>query len=98
MQNVMIVLLGHQPPPPPPPPPSDRNNARAVEFLYDNALYLLTPYLSLLMLLPENEQCWCGNGSTDYDTQGDSHKCTYECAGDAGQQCGGYDAMSVYAY
>lgn len=42
-------------------------------------------------------QCWCGDASTDYAKHGDT-TCTYLCAGDSSEICGGKNAMSVYEY
>ena len=40
-------------------------------------------------------QCWCGDESTDYDANGTA-TCDFACAGNAGEICGGRNAMSVY--
>lgn len=39
-------------------------------------------------------QCWCTKTLTDH---GDSSACDYECVSNAGEMCGGFDALSVYA-
>ncbi|CAM9730307.1 unnamed protein product, partial [Ectocarpus sp. 13 AM-2016] len=39
------------------------------------------------------EECWCGNSG--FDEYGESTDCTMECAGDADEICGGFNAMSV---
>lgn len=41
-------------------------------------------------------QCFCGDETSDYDQYGESTACKFDCAGDASQTCGGYDAMTVY--
>ncbi|CAB1106277.1 unnamed protein product [Ectocarpus sp. CCAP 1310/34] len=41
------------------------------------------------------EECWCGNSG--YDTLGESTDCSFGCSGDAGETCGGFNAMSVYS-
>ncbi|CAN0092369.1 unnamed protein product, partial [Ectocarpus sp. 12 AP-2014] len=38
-------------------------------------------------------QCWC-TGSLG--TTGTSTACTYPCAGNSGEICGGFDALSLY--
>ncbi|CAN0329936.1 unnamed protein product, partial [Ectocarpus fasciculatus] len=43
-------------------------------------------------------QCWCGSANADYAVHGESSDCTYACAGDAEQSCGGFDAANVYLY
>lgn len=40
-------------------------------------------------------QCWCDNGTADYEQNGPA-VCDFECAGSTdGELCGGYDAMSI---
>ncbi|CAM9558287.1 unnamed protein product [Ectocarpus sp. 12 AP-2014] len=43
-------------------------------------------------------ECWCGSASVDYALHGESTDCTYACAGDDDQTCGGFDAANVYRY
>ncbi|CAN0464178.1 unnamed protein product, partial [Ectocarpus sp. 12 AP-2014] len=43
-------------------------------------------------------ECWCGSAGVDYALHGESTDCTYACAGDADQTCGGFDAANVYHY
>ncbi|CAN0265590.1 unnamed protein product, partial [Ectocarpus fasciculatus] len=43
-------------------------------------------------------ECWCGSAGADYALHGESTDCTYACAGDADQTCGGFDAANVYLY
>ncbi|CAB1105166.1 unnamed protein product [Ectocarpus sp. CCAP 1310/34] len=43
-------------------------------------------------------ECWCGSAGADYALHGESTDCTYPCAGDADQMCGGFDAANVYRY
>ncbi|CAM9198809.1 unnamed protein product [Ectocarpus sp. 8 AP-2014] len=43
-------------------------------------------------------ECWCGSAGADYTLHGESTDCTYACAGDADQTCGGFDAANVYLY
>ncbi|CAN0373215.1 unnamed protein product [Ectocarpus fasciculatus] len=43
-------------------------------------------------------ECWCGSAGADYALNGESTDCTYACAGDADQTCGGFDAANVYLY
>ncbi|CAM9641661.1 unnamed protein product [Ectocarpus sp. 4 AP-2014] len=43
-------------------------------------------------------ECWCGSADVDYALHGESTDCTYACAGDADQTCGGFDAANVYQY
>ncbi|CAN0201782.1 unnamed protein product, partial [Ectocarpus fasciculatus] len=43
-------------------------------------------------------ECWCGSAGADYALHGESTDCTYTCAGDADQTCGGFDAANVYLY
>ncbi|CBJ48515.1 WSC domain containing protein [Ectocarpus siliculosus] len=43
-------------------------------------------------------ECWCGSADMDYALHGESTDCTYACAGDADQTCGGFDAANVYSY
>ncbi|CAN0140511.1 unnamed protein product [Ectocarpus sp. 12 AP-2014] len=43
-------------------------------------------------------ECWCGSAGVDYALHGESTDCTYACAGDAVQTCGGFDAANVYRY
>ncbi|CAM9713152.1 unnamed protein product, partial [Laminaria digitata] len=42
-------------------------------------------------------ECFCGVDSDDPSRLGDS-RCTFDCAGDSTQLCGGRDAISVYEY
>ncbi|CBJ30862.1 conserved unknown protein [Ectocarpus siliculosus] len=44
------------------------------------------------------QECWCGSAGADYILHGESADCTYACAGDADQTCGGFDAANVYLY
>ncbi|CAM9959638.1 unnamed protein product [Ectocarpus fasciculatus] len=48
--------------------------------------------------LPVGLVCWCGSESADYALHGESTDCTYTCAGDADQTCGGFYAANVYRY
>eukprot|EP00904_Undaria_pinnatifida_P003872 jgi/Undpi1/13486/HiC_scaffold_8.g03145.m1 len=41
-------------------------------------------------------QCWCGGDRTDYDVHGTT-TCTFPCAGNEDEICGGSYAMSVYS-
>lgn len=43
-------------------------------------------------------QCWCGDANTDFDKHGDrdESQCTMPCAGAVGENCGGFNAVSVY--
>lgn len=43
-------------------------------------------------------ECWCGSDDIDHLQHGESEECNYECAGDAGEICGGRWSMSVYEY
>ncbi|CAN0426489.1 unnamed protein product [Ectocarpus fasciculatus] len=43
-------------------------------------------------------ECWCGSAGADYALHGESTDCTYACAGDADQTCGGFYAANVYRY
>ncbi|CAM9165509.1 unnamed protein product [Scytosiphon promiscuus] len=40
-------------------------------------------------------ECWCGDASTDFEANGGA-VCDYDCAGDASEACGGFEAISVY--
>lgn len=42
-------------------------------------------------------QCFCGDGSTDYDQYGEAD-CGMPCAGDENEVCGDRSVMSVYRY
>ncbi|CAN0576488.1 unnamed protein product, partial [Ectocarpus sp. 12 AP-2014] len=43
-------------------------------------------------------QCWCDDGTSDYDQNGPA-VCDYECAGSTdGEFCGGFDAISIRAH
>ncbi|CAM9785404.1 unnamed protein product [Sphacelaria rigidula] len=42
------------------------------------------------------QECWCGDASTDYDKNGVSEGCTFECPGNSADICGGRWAASVY--
>lgn len=42
-------------------------------------------------------QCFCGDGSTDYDKYGEAD-CDMPCAGDENEVCGDRSVMSVYRY
>eukprot|EP00903_Cladosiphon_okamuranus_P006480 g6339.t1 len=43
-------------------------------------------------------ECWCGPAETDYAQHGVSTGCTYQCAGNPDERCGGFYAANVYAY
>lgn len=45
-------------------------------------------------------ECWCADDSdeTSIRQHGTSTNCKYECSGDADEDCGGWNAMSVYKY
>lgn len=47
-------------------------------------------------------ECWCGVGTPEetYELYGqlDDSECDYECTGIATEACGGFFAMSVYAF
>lgn len=46
-----------------------------------------------------SRQCWCGPEDEDADyAQHGAGTCDYECFGDRSEMCGGFFAMSVYAY
>ena len=44
-------------------------------------------------------QCWCGDADTDFDQHGASNEaeCDIPCAGNAGEDCGGFYWGSVYS-
>eukprot|EP00903_Cladosiphon_okamuranus_P006181 g6078.t1 len=43
-----------------------------------------------------SDECWCtSEASPDFDGRG-AGVCDFPCTGDSGQDCGGYDAISVY--
>ena len=44
-------------------------------------------------------QCWCGDADTDFDQHGTSNEaeCDIPCAGNAGEDCGGFYWASVYS-
>ena len=48
------------------------------------------------MLVACTQQCWCGGDRTDYDVHGTT-TCTFPCAGNEDEICGGSYAMSVYS-
>ena len=41
-------------------------------------------------------ECWCGS-SDNYDRHGSSTQCNMDCAGTAGEICGGSNTASVYS-
>lgn len=50
-----------------------------------------------LLSRPVRTQCFCGEASDDPTELSDA-SCTYACAGDASQTCGGPSAITVYEY
>ena len=44
-------------------------------------------------------ECWCGDADTDFDQHGASNEaeCDISCAGNAGENCGGFFWASVYS-
>ncbi|CAM9539704.1 unnamed protein product, partial [Laminaria digitata] len=43
------------------------------------------------------QECFCGVDSDD-PSRLDGARCTFDCAGDDTQTCGGFNAISVYEY
>lgn len=43
-------------------------------------------------------QCWCGDDDSDLDKHGLSDLCSFDCAGNSHETCGGYLAMSLYEH
>lgn len=52
----------------------------------------------VLALSVLTSQCWCGDASTEYDKNGLSEGCTFECPGDSTDICGGRWAASVFEF
>ena len=51
-------------------------------------------------MYPVPYRCWCGGSNADYAKLGalEDTACDMECAGDATQSCGGYNAFDLFQY